>query len=429
MLRPVRVSGIAGAAAILVAGLIAAAPGRAASYLDRSFGTPQLGVSARLRGMGSTGGALGDGGLGLLDNPVSAALGGGDPRRAGLSIQLSGSMARASENRLVPLYDTFDSYVVETAIAVNDHSYGAIDVGLAWRHPMLRGTVIGFSSVGAHDPRYDYYDERRTTATTDEIVSERFITTTGVLRESGLSVAHALPFGLLAGIAGHLYSGKLVDRDALVPHQNGVTGTSSERERSLLGSSVSLGLAWRMNERLTGAASWESGPWMHDTFTIRQNDSVLVGPDGERHAWWPARVHVSGAYRPRNSLRTVFAADAIWTAWSAVTDPDHPDQSLFDTWDVRFGLEHDYLRNLPGRIGFRYERSPYSREADRAWFTFGGGWRTERYDLDGAIELGKRTSRQEPLWSRAEQAGAVGAGLDSVEDTFTRITFGVKANF
>jgi hypothetical protein len=319
--------------------------------------------------------------------------------------------------------------VVETAIAVNDHQYGAIEIGAALTHPVLRGTVIGFSTVGSYDPRYDYYDERRTTATTDQIVSERFITTTGTLRETGLSIAHALPYGLVAGIAGHVYGGTLVDRDALVPRQNGVTGTASETRRSLLGTSLSLGLAWRMNERLTGALSWESGPTLNDRYTALENDSAVVGPDAERTVHWPPRVHVSGAYRPRNSLRTVFAADAVWTAWSAVTDPVRPEQLLLDTWDLRFGLEHQYLRNLPGRIGFRYERSPYSREADRAWFCFGGGWKNDRFDLDGAIELGKRTSRQEPLWSRDEQAGAVGAGLDSVEDTFTRITFGVKAGF
>jgi hypothetical protein len=109
-----------------------------------------------------------------------------------------------------------------------------------------------------------------------------------------------------------------------------------------------------------------------------------------------------------------------------VTLPSDPTQALLDTWEFRFGLEHRFLRDLPGRVGFRYERSPIMREADRAWFTFGAGWRIDRFLLNGALEVGKRVSRQEPVWPRADQAGAVGAGLDRVEDTTARASFGVE---
>src|SRR5690348_17914631 len=121
MKRPTLIPTAATLAALALAGALAAPPAAAASFLDRAFGTPELGVSARLRGLGGAGGALGDGGLGLLDNPVSPLLSGTTGARRGGTLQLSGGLARASENRFVPLYDTFDSYVHETAIAVNDH--------------------------------------------------------------------------------------------------------------------------------------------------------------------------------------------------------------------------------------------------------------------------------------------------------------------
>lgn len=397
----------------------------AASSLDRSFGTPELGVSARLRGMGGAGGALGDGALGLLDNPVSAVLSGDDAPGA-LRLQVSGDLARQSEDRMVPLYDTFDNYVHETAIAINDHGYGAMNFGLAYAPRPLGGFVLSLSSIEAWDPRYDYRDERRSTATTDQIVAERVITTTGALRQTGFGLAHALPFGLSAGAALHVYVGTFDDRDALIPRQNGVSGSVTETRRALHGVSLALGAAWRANERLTGAASWESGPRLSSKVTSWANDSVVVGPDVVMHEFRPPRVHLSGAYRPSNTVRTTFAADVVWCGWSQLADIDQPGQPLLDTWDVRFGLEHRFLRDLPGRMGFRYERSPYSREADRAWFTFGLGWQVQRIAIDAGFEVGKRTSRQDPVWPRAEQAGSIGAGQDLVQDTSGRATLGLE---
>lgn len=426
MKRPTLIPTAATLAALALAGALAAPPAAAASFLDRAFGTPELGVSARLRGLGGAGGALGDGGLGLLDNPVSPLLSGTTGARRGGTLQLSGGLARASENRFVPLYDTFDSYVHETAIAVNDHGYGAADFGATFSDPRLGGLVLGLSSAEAYDPRYDYYDERRTTATTDQIVSERFVSTTGTLRQTGLSVSRAFPRGLAGGVGLNVYTGTFADRDALVPRANGVSGWTTGSSRTLTGVSLALGAAWRANDRLQAALAWESGPRLASRTTTTRNDSVVVGPDARGHEFRAPRVHLAGAYRPRNTLRTTFVADVVWSAWSHVTDPQDPAQALTDTWDVRFGLEHAFLRDLPGRVGFRYERSPFLSEADRAWFTFGAGWRVDRFRLDGAVEVGKRTSRQTPMWARADQAGAVGAGMDRVEDTLARATFGVE---
>lgn len=409
----------------LLLGVLAVQETRAASFLDRAFGTRELGVSARLRGMGGAGGALGDGALGLFDNPVSPVLS-GDAVPEAVHVQFSGRLARTSENRFVPLYDTFDSYVRETAIAVNDHAYGSYDVGVTFAPRRAAGVVFALSSVEAWDPRYDHYDERRSTATTDQVVSEAFLSTQGTLRATALSAARAFPRGVTGGAAVHYYSGKLTDRDALVPRQNGVSGRVDETRRTLSGATLSLGLAWRANERLTGAVAWESGPRLESRYTTFRDDSVVAGPDAKRTEFRPPRVHVSGAYHPRNTVRTVFAADVVWTPWSRVTLPDEPAFELLDTWEFRFGLEHRYLRDLPGRIGFRYERSPFLREADRAWFTFGAGWRIERFVMNGALEVGKRVSRQAPLWPRAQQAGAVGAGLDRVEDTTARASLSLE---
>jgi len=403
----------------LVALLLLAAPARAASFLDRPYGTPEYGLSARSRAMGGAAAALSSGVYGLVDNPATLAL------EAGSRVDLTLGFARASEIRYVPLYDTFDSYVDDAAIAVNDHLYGAMNGGVVW-DPRWRGLVVGAGVFDRQDPRYDYYDERRSTATTDQIVSERFIRSRGVLRSWALGGAIPIAGRGAAGVALHSYEGTLSDRDALVPRANPASGSVTELERRLSGWSVTIGGTFDVDERLRTALAIETPPNLHDDFTEWLNDSVVSPTPSNDDLRLPLRVQAGASYRPRNTLRTTFALDVIWMPWSEVDDPMRPDDVLLDTWDVRFGLEHRYARGVPARVGFRYARSYATREADRATFTFGVGYEATRFALDFSGEVGKAVSRQEPLWPRDEQGPAVGAGMDRVEDTVVRVFLGVR---
>jgi len=406
-----------------LAAAFAASVAEATSALDRAYGTPLLGRSPRAIAMGGAGSVLPQGPFSLVDNPAALA------RLQGAAAALAVSTARVGENRFVPLFDTFDSYVHETAIAVNDHVYADFRGGLAWTAPSLHGVVLAGGVWDRYDPRYDYFDERRTTQTTDQIVAERWISTTGTLR--ALSLGAAVPFGdvLALGAAVHRYDGRIRHRDALVPRAAGVSGRVLVERRALSGMSGSLGVTAKLGPRLRGGVAWESGPRLEDRYDVSVDDVLQTAGDARRDVWLPPRVTLGATYLPRNALRTTFALDAVWTPWSSITDPDRPDARLLDTWDVRFGLEHVYYQNLPGRIGFRYERSSELREADRVWLTFGAGWSMAGGTLDAGVEVGKRESRQDPVWPRAEQGTAVGAGRDRIEDTVARLTLGAEWRF
>jgi long-subunit fatty acid transport protein len=401
----------------------AASWARGSTFLDRPYGTPELGLSARARAMGGTGAALDLGPSSLVDNPAALTL------ASRSSVQLTSGVARASENRFVPLFDTFDSYVDETAIAVNDHLYGSLQGGVLLDPRWRTDLILAAGLFERYDPRYDYGDERRTTATTDQIVAERFIRTRGILRSVSVGAALALPHGSAVGLALHGYFGTLSERDALVPRASGISGRVLEQDRRLSGVSVALGGLATVNERLTVGVCAESGPRLHDDYTAWRDDSVVSEPRSSGELRLPYRLQAGAAYRPRNTHRTTFALDVVYMPWSEVDDDLVAQTAPLDTWDVRFGLEHVYYNALPGRIGFRYARSYALREADRATFTFGVGYRVERFRLDLAGEVGRRNSRQEPLWPRDEQGPAVGTGRDRVEDTVARVTFGVEADF
>jgi len=183
--------------------------GERVSFLDRAYGTPQLGLSARSRAMGGAGAAMGAGCSAWWTTREPGA----PARQPRAADRFSGSGQR---ERLVPLFDTFDSFVDETAVAVNDHGYGDLQGGVVLDNWGGRGVIVSGGVFTRYDPRYDYFDELRTSDNSDTLRNNKIIATDGLLRTATLGVA--LPFGDGSGlgVAVNYYFGTLTDREALV---------------------------------------------------------------------------------------------------------------------------------------------------------------------------------------------------------------------
>lgn len=404
------------------------APGAAAgwSFLDRAYGTTELGLSPRARALGGAGAALPAGGWSLVENPALLAAAPG--RRA----HVAASFARASENRYVPLFDTFDSYVDETAIAVNDHGYAAADAALAWGDVRGSGVALAAGVFGRADARYDYADERRS-VTTDRIVSTRTIETRGLLRSAALGIAapawRGRAFTTGVGAAFHRWFGTLDDRDALAPYLAPGDAVVTRERRRLEGWSLAVGATATAGDRVRAGVCYETSPRLDDAFTRWRDGAIVEGPDAGGTLRLPPRVQAGLSVRPRGAPRSTAAMDLVFVPWSKAHDPRRAGGPLHDVWEARFGLEHVFHDDVPARVGFRYASSYGMVEADRAVFTFGVGWRAARAHFDVAGEVGKRNSRQAPLWTRPDPGPAVGLGSDRVEDTLVRLTAGAEWAF
>ena len=395
------------------------APAEAYTFLDRSYGTPQLGLSARARGMGGAGVALGNGPWSLVDNPGAMSL------SKGTRVDVLGGLSRDSENRFVPLFDTFDSFVDENAVAVNDHTFGFLNGGAVvdpWD-----SVILGFGYFERYDPRYKYKDERRSTLTSDEVINNLILETEGVLRSLTFGASYPIQGGHGVGLAVNYYHADYSSRQALVPQASGSAQGSQELARRLTGFSVTLGGVATLSERITVGAALETAPQLDNDYTLFTNGED-VSPE----------VQFGAAYRPRNDFRTTFALDLVYMPWTELKDssPANPDDSAYmppdrlqDTWEARFGLEHVFYNDLPARIGFRYGQSYAMDEADRATFTFGFGYIVNAIRVDLGGEIGKRNSRQEPVRPRAEQGPAVGLSKDRIEDTTLTVTLGASYSF
>lgn len=422
---------------VVTLGILAASasPALGYSFLERMYGTPQLGLSPRSRAMGGAGAAFGNGAFSLVDNPGALVVDRGN------RVQLSGVLSRASENRFVPIFDTFDSFVDENAIAVNDVGYGSVLGGVVLDRWDESGFIVSAGVFDRYDPRYDYKDERRSTLTSDEIINNLYIETTGILRSATVGAAYAIPGGHGVGVAFNYYFSDYRDRVALVPRTASSDRDEKILNRSLRGWSVTLGQIVNLNERVRLGVAVETKPQIDDDYEIRVNGDLVTDENSNGDLKLPLRVQGGAVYRPRNDLKTTFALDAVYMGWQDLVESipaetwqtlagdRYPPTSLQDTWEVRFGLEHVFYNGLPARIGFRYGESYALDEADRVAFTFGFGYLVNGLGLDLSGEVMKRNSRQDPVRPREEQGNAVGAGRDRVEDTLVLVSVGATYNF
>lgn len=405
----------------------AASPSDAVTYVDRLYGSAQLGISPRSRAMGGAGAALGNGVYSLVDNPAALAF------QPGSRIQLQGNMARVTEDRLVPLYDTFDSYVAMAAVAVNDHNYANLTGGGVFELKKS-GILLSAGIFDRYDPRYDYQDERRSTGfppERDRITSRLTIEEEGMLQS--LTVGAGMPLlekRLDVGAAVNYYFGTLTNSVDTVSYNVDGSPAASERqqlERSLNGYSITLGVAAHVSERISVGLAFETPPQLTQDATFSVNTDPDSTASGDLDL--PLRVQGGVVYHPRSTFQTTFAADIVYMPWAHITDTVLPSQDYEDSWQVRFGLEHIFYNKLPGRIGFTYGNSYALSEADIAVFTFGFGYLSGPLKLDLSGEVFKRNSYQAPFRPHASEGPYIGTGDDAVQDTMVRVSIGADYAF
>ena len=165
--------------------------------------TPWLG--ADINAMGGSGAALYRGGMSNIFNPAFLAVEKSNRIDAGLSLD------QEHEDRFQPLFDTFDSYVTDVAIASNRHSYWQSGFGLVL-HDDKSGLPlsIGLSLADRYPYSYTFDEEVRNPDPSssadpprDSIIEDRTRKVTGTLRAASLGVGADVVDWLSFGAAVH----------------------------------------------------------------------------------------------------------------------------------------------------------------------------------------------------------------------------------
>jgi hypothetical protein len=409
----------AGVTALLLLGVAAGAT--AATLLDIGYGTPAGGATARSLAMGSTGIALRQGSDALFLNPALLV-----PAAGRVELDVTAGAIQANEERLYPIFDSFNGYQTETIVATNRNTYGSAAGGIAWRLPSAHPIALGAGVFDRFGFDYDYFEEVRDPSG-DDIQQEREIAVDGCLRSISFGCASEVVRDVQLGLVLHRYTG---EPSATVRTANLVTQATTTREirQPLDGWGWSVGAWGRAGERIDLGVSFE-GPFQVDgAFASRtQGTGSAIDSTASRALDYPGTLRFGVAYHPRNELRTRFAVEFERRFWETLdeTQLDVFGDSLAvrDTWDFRVGLEHLFYNGLPLRFGFRYLENYADPESGRTVFSVGVGYRVAGIALDATGLYSRQTSRQ------GFPFPAPAPGTEKVEDTVLQLLFGASRAF
>jgi hypothetical protein len=429
------------ALALLVLGAV---PALAVPQINSSYGDQMAWSGAEINAMGGTGTAVYRGGLSNLFNPSLLT------DEQGYRFDVGGMLDQEHEDRFQPLFDTFDSWVVDAAIASNRHHYW--QTGFAASGRFFRGTtrpvVLSLSLADRYPYSYVFDEELLNPSpfppaqgepARDLLIEERRREIGGSLRTLSLGGATEVHERLSVGAAVHYAFGTRTELNTVRDHvpADGDDSYRTEDELKLDGVNFTVGVRGVVNERIEIGLAWESR-------LIAAGDLTSVNMDAD--GWtqttesafvrYPQMFRAGFVFRPRTDPRTVFTIEAEYKPWSeledsAVPGDDNPG-NLRDVTDVRVGLDHTFYNGMPLRFGFRHFDSYADRDASIGVFSSGVGAPVAGGMMSVSVELSKATSvqgHQFPYPTDFFGDNFHDDPIARVEDTRFRVGVGYKVEF
>ncbi len=389
-----------------------------ATALDLGYGTSANWISAEINGMGATTVALDRGGFGAAFNPATLAWA-GDWR-----VDAGGSLAEAHEDRFQPLFDTFGSYVIDTAIASNrSHHFGS---GFAVSRALGSRMGAGLALTTRYGFNYEFHEEvldpNSFSDPRDQILEERSLVYKGNLRDLSLGAGFEISPQVQLGAALHYVFGEVeagaFDRFFLDEARSFVETTTWDPD----GLSVTTGLTFKPNDRLVIGAAWDLPFDMGGDELVVRTDGANDPTGTEIHntVRYPQRARIGFALHPRTEPLTVFSAEVEWTEWSQLDDGSvEGPNTMENTRDYKVGVEHTFYNGMPVRFGFRHLDHYSDPEAMSSIFSMGLGIPFAEGMINVSTELGKVTSVQTHHFDYPD--GYVVYPTSRVEETLFRL--------
>ncbi len=441
--KSVRLNGLAVLGVALGLLAVAAGPAHAVPQIMSIYGDQMAWSNAEINAMGGTGTAVYRGGLSNIFNPAFLVL------EKGKRFDASMALDQEHEDRFQPLFDSFNSFVADAAIASNRNHYWQTGFGYAFNAGTEDQPVaIGLSLTDRYGYSYTFDEELRNPSpfppgqgepARDLLIEERQREVTGTLRNLSLGAGTEINEYISVGVAMHYAFGNRVETNSVRDYvlTNGDGSRFSSDDHDLAGVNHTLGLRAVVNERLEIGVAWESallvkgevlGTFVDATDTLSFN--------GMRSIEYPNIYRAGLTFRPRTDPLTVFTIEVEYKPWSELEDSSRPNpnnaQNFNDVTEVRVGLEHLFYNGMPLRFGFRHFDSYAERDASVSVFSAGVGAPIGGGMLSASLELSKVASvlgHQFPYPDDFFGDNFLSEPYARVDDTRFRIGVGYKVEF
>ncbi len=424
--------------------LVSAVPAGAVPQIMAEYGDQMAWRGADINAMGGTGVALYRGAISNIYNPAMLTGGPSDGR-----LDISLSMDQEHEDRFQPLFDSFQSWVADAAIASNRNHYWQTGFGIAGA-PLGGETPIrvGLSLVDRYPFQYNFDEELRNPSpfnpgddepARDQIIEMRQREVRGTLRTLSLGVGADVDDEIAIGMALHYAFGSREETNTVRDYVTEANSYHNVTKYDMNGVNFSLGVRGKISERVELGLAYESQLATTGDYSESLYDPSLTAAD---ETTWGGYLRYPNIYRagltfmPQTDPRTIFTVEMEYSAWSELADSENPGydnpQNLQDTMDVRIGLEHRFYNGLPLRFGFRHYDSYADAEASASVFSAGTAFAIGRGELAVSMELSKLTSIQSHQFPYPDNYFGDNFTSDPdarVEDTRFRIGVGYTQNF
>ena len=301
----------------------------ATTLLDIGFGTSLGGSTPRSTAMGSTGVALWQGSDALVFNPATMV-----SLEPGVHLDVALSMSQVNEDRLVPIFDSFQGFLDEGILAINRSTYASGQGGVVWRLPIGMPMSVGAGVFDRYDFDYDFFQEVRSEGAPDSLIRNNTLEVEGRLRSISAGYGAEIFRNARLGFSLHRYFGTVNGLRGVETPATTIPDTITTLEQELSGWGWSVGGHYRLNERVDFAASFD-GPFDVDgatnsgTVISRSAGTTETTASGQRLC--PTRRHC-GSVRPTVPA-TSCARCSRWTSRSDTgKEPTKPTAS----WASRF---------------------------------------------------------------------------------------------
>lgn len=438
MARPTA-AGILALALVLIAAHTQ--PVYAVPQLMTEYGDQMAWSSAEINAMGGTGTALYRGGMSNIFNPAYLV------EARGTRFDASVALDQEHEDRFQPLFDNFNSFVADAAIASNRNHYWQSGFALAIQAGNEDQPVaIGLSLTDRYGFDYNFDEELRNPSgrdigTRDLIFEERAFSVGGTLRNLSLGVGSDVTDRISIGAALHYAFGTRTETESVRDYymDDGDNSYWTEDVQDLEGTNYTLGVRGVISERVEIGVAWESALMVQGS-----NSGSYVGvtdttdSNGYRSIRYPNIFRAGVTFRPRTDPLTVFTVEVEYKPWSELEDSEQSGsgnpQNLNDVTDVRIGLEHTFYNGIPLRFGFRHFDSYADRDGSASSFSAGVGAPIGSGMLSVSMELSKITALLPHHFPYPEDVLGTTDNFHSdpyarVEDTRFRIGVGYKVEF